>query len=142
MSKKGIVSLIFLSILLGGCTTNETKAKSQETSRSSLNDSSQKSSQSSKTSTSSTIQSKDSTDIVKEITQETQTNQEHSGIEQEKTLDDWKIKFEQTLYENYKVTVKNYVDNGDDTYGVFVKEIDTGDQPYVTVNSVTGNFHG
>ena len=67
-----------------------------------------------------------------------------SSIEntKEKLQSDWKTTFEQELKESYNVTVKKYEDLGDGLYGVYVNEIDTGDMPYVTVNSQTGNFHG
>ena len=55
---------------------------------------------------------------------------------------DWKTNFEKELKESYNVTVKKYEDLGNGLYGVYVNEIDTGDMPYVTVDSQTGNFHG
>lgn len=76
------------------------------------------------------------------VIQESLSSQEQITTEQETPIDDWKTVFEKNLYENYKVTVKNYVDYGNGYFGVFVNEVDTGDQAFVTVNSATGNFHG
>ncbi|MDN6641109.1 MAG: LysM domain-containing protein [Tetragenococcus sp.] len=62
--------------------------------------------------------------------------------EEQAQKEDWQIEFEQDLYEKYDVTVKEYEYLGDDLYGVYVNEQDTGDQYYVTVNSENGDFHG
>lgn len=67
---------------------------------------------------------------------------EEGVADQTESSADWKINFEKELKESYKVTVKRYEDFGDGLYGVYVNEIETGELPYVTVDSKTGNFHG
>ncbi|GGL58371.1 hypothetical protein [Sporolactobacillus putidus] len=54
----------------------------------------------------------------------------------------WVKTFEQNLYRGYHVTPSRYVYFGNGLWGVWVKEINTGQYPYVTVNQYTGNFHG
>ncbi len=62
--------------------------------------------------------------------------------EEQAQKEEWQLEFEQNLYDNYDVTVREYEDIGDGYYGVYVNEHDTGDQYYVTVDSETGDFHG
>ena len=62
---------------------------------------------------------------------------EETGVES----DDWKKKFEESLMENYGVTVDHYEDLGDGVYQVYVV-IDGKTVPYVTVDSKTGDYHG
>lgn len=54
----------------------------------------------------------------------------------------WVKSFEKILYKNYHVTPSRYVYIGKGYWEVWVKETDTGQYPYVTVNQYTGNFHG
>lgn len=54
----------------------------------------------------------------------------------------WVQTFEKNLYQNYHVTPSRYVYIGKGYWEVWVKETDTGQYPYVTVNQYTGNFHG
>lgn len=54
----------------------------------------------------------------------------------------WVKTFEQNLYHGYHVTPSRYVYIGRGYWEVWVKEINTGQYPYVTVNQYTGNFHG
>lgn len=55
---------------------------------------------------------------------------------------DWKEKFEKQLKEKYNVTPCQYKSIGNGYWNVWVKEIDTGNDPYVTVNQKNGEFHG
>lgn len=54
----------------------------------------------------------------------------------------WVTAFEAKLYAQYKVTTQKYEYIGNNSWKVWVNEYNTGNQPYVTVDSVTGNFHG
>ncbi|MGY3744461.1 hypothetical protein [Oenococcus kitaharae] len=54
----------------------------------------------------------------------------------------WVVTFERNLYNGYKVTPKYYKYYGNGLWEVWVKEINTQDYPYVTVDQYTGNFHG
>ena len=56
-------------------------------------------------------------------------------------MDAWKIAFEESLLENYQVTVDHYEDLGDGVYQAYVV-IDGKMVPYVTVDSKTGDYHG
>ncbi|MED4181772.1 ABC transporter ATP-binding protein [Priestia megaterium] len=51
-------------------------------------------------------------------------------------------KFEKDLYEGYHVTPSRYKSIGNGYWEVWVKETNTGDNAYVTVNQNTGDFHG
>lgn len=62
--------------------------------------------------------------------------------EEQAQKEEWQIEFEQSLYDNYGVTVSEYEDIGDGYYGVYVNEHDTGDLYYVTVDSNTGDYSG
>ena len=55
---------------------------------------------------------------------------------------EWVETFEKKLYEAYHVTPSRYEYIGNGNWEVWVKETDTGDMPYVTVNQNTGDFHG
>lgn len=55
---------------------------------------------------------------------------------------EWVETFKNTLYKEYQVTPSEFKFLGNDRWGVWVNEVDTGDNPYVTVNSETGDFHG
>jgi len=147
--KKILVSLICFSVLLSGCSTPKTKKSTERTSDNSTSQSSHKESTTLKTSATSSKSDTQINQSVESISnendiieQKSSSSQEQIIPEQETPIDDWKTTFEETLYKNYKVTVKNYVDYGDGYFGVFVNEVDTGDQAFVTVNSATGNFHG
>ncbi|MCA5014189.1 MULTISPECIES: hypothetical protein [unclassified Enterococcus] len=155
-----VVSMLCLSVLLGGCSNNGAKERVDESSSSSL--------QNTSTKESSTLQSSNNTvkqtsekesqlpqnvrpenssqvenaNAAQENNQSITTSTAPMESEQDTSTDDWKTTFENKLYENYQVTVKKYVDYGNGYFGVFVNEIDTGDNAYVTVNSATGNFHG
>ncbi|MFD1900980.1 hypothetical protein [Enterococcus termitis] len=152
-----ILRLVFLSVSLSGCSSKFGKEKSSVASSSS---STVKITKSSSSQTQESTHSNTSSSITKQsvnqdnnnrIDDSTQSTSEQNVVneaqlqptsEQDETNTDWKNKFENTLYENYKVTVKEYVDYGNGYFGVFVNEVDTGDNAYVTVNSATGNFHG
>ncbi|MET1248425.1 hypothetical protein ABWW58_06530 [Sporolactobacillus sp. STCC-11] len=54
----------------------------------------------------------------------------------------WVKKFEQDLYKGYHVTPSRYKYIGNGLWEVWVKEYNTGQNPYVTVDQYTGNFHG
>ncbi|MCO7127498.1 hypothetical protein NIE88_17205 [Sporolactobacillus shoreicorticis] len=54
----------------------------------------------------------------------------------------WVQKFEKDLYNGYHVTPSRYKFIGNGRWEVWVKEQDTGQNPYVTVNQYTGDFHG
>ncbi|MDQ6597723.1 hypothetical protein [Bacillus salipaludis] len=54
----------------------------------------------------------------------------------------WVDSFEKELYDGYHVTPSRYKNIGNGYWEVWVKEVDTGDNPYVTVNQNTGDFHG
>ncbi|WP_193437390.1 hypothetical protein [Sporolactobacillus pectinivorans] len=54
----------------------------------------------------------------------------------------WVKTFEKDLYRGYHVTPDRYVYIGRGYWEVWVKGINTGEYPYVTVNQYTGNFHG
>ncbi|MGG1397568.1 hypothetical protein ABE288_06990 [Bacillus salipaludis] len=54
----------------------------------------------------------------------------------------WVDTFEKELYEGYHVRPSRYKNIGNGYWEVWVKEVDTGDNPYVTVNQSTGEFHG
>lgn len=54
----------------------------------------------------------------------------------------WVKTFKEELYKNYHVTPSRYKYIGNGNWEVWVKEIDTGVNPYVTVNQNTGDFHG
>lgn len=54
----------------------------------------------------------------------------------------WVKTFEKNLYHGYHVTPSRYVYIGRGYWEVWVKETNTGQYPYVTVNQYTGNFHG
>jgi len=54
----------------------------------------------------------------------------------------WVDTFEKELYDAYHVTPIRYENIGNGNWEVWVKETDTGDNPYVTVNENTGDFHG
>lgn len=54
----------------------------------------------------------------------------------------WVEKFEKGLYKGYHATPSRYKYVGHGLWEVWVKEYNTGEQPYVTVNQYTGNFHG
>ncbi|MTD42008.1 hypothetical protein GIX45_25975 [Erwinia sp. CPCC 100877] len=136
--RKVVLTVLLLSILLSGCSSKISKDK--------VTKSSSSTSQSSiiKESTSQEIdQVKEKTSETQEFNQFEDANQaEESSVVQENNNDGWKKEFENKLYENFQVTVKEYVDYGNGYFGVFVNEVDTGDNAYVTVNSATGNFHG
>ncbi|AEH52094.1 hypothetical protein B4098_1227 [Heyndrickxia coagulans] len=46
------------------------------------------------------------------------------------------------MYKGYHVTPSRYKYIGNGNWEVWVKEVDTGENPYVTVNQKTGDFHG
>ncbi|NGY88637.1 hypothetical protein F6Y05_37230 [Bacillus megaterium] len=46
------------------------------------------------------------------------------------------------MYAGYHVTPSRYKNIGSGYWEVWVKEADTGENGYVTVNQNTGNFHG
>ncbi|GGE33317.1 hypothetical protein GCM10011391_09960 [Pullulanibacillus camelliae] len=50
--------------------------------------------------------------------------------------------FEDKLYKAYHMTPRRYKYIGNGNWEVWVKENDTGKNPYVTVNENTGDFHG
>jgi beta-lactamase class A len=54
----------------------------------------------------------------------------------------WVDTFEQLLYKGYHVTPSRYLFIGNGRWEVWVKEYDTGELPYVTVDQNTGDFHG
>jgi len=54
----------------------------------------------------------------------------------------WVDTFEKELYKGYRVTPSRYKNIGNGNWEVWVKEADTGNNPYVTVNQNTGDFHG
>lgn len=54
----------------------------------------------------------------------------------------WVKAFEQKLYAGYHATPNRYQYIGNGLWEVWVKEYNTGNLPYVTVNQYTGNFHG
>jgi len=54
----------------------------------------------------------------------------------------WVETFEKELYKGYHVTPSRYKSIGNGNWEVWVKEVDTGENPYVTVNQNTGDFHG
>ncbi|GGE51642.1 hypothetical protein GCM10011391_33040 [Pullulanibacillus camelliae] len=54
----------------------------------------------------------------------------------------WVGTFEKKLYKGYHVTPSRYKNIGNGQWEVWVKEINTGQNPYVTVNQKTGDFHG
>lgn len=54
----------------------------------------------------------------------------------------WVETFKKKLYDNYQVTPSKFKFIGNNRWEVWVNEVDTGDNPYVTVDSSTGNFHG
>ena len=60
---------------------------------------------------------------------------------EETDADEWKIEFEQSLFDNYGVVPDHYEDLGDGIYQVYV-EIDGNVIPYVAVDSATGDYHG
>jgi len=55
---------------------------------------------------------------------------------------DWKTTFEKELKESYNVTIKKYQNLGNGLYCIYINTIDTGNMPYTTVDSQTGNFYG
>lgn len=73
-----------------------------------------------------------------------QKKTKHEKKEPKNTDETWKPLFEQELYNMYQVTVEKYVFAGNfnehDYYGVYVNELETGVQPYVTVDAETGSF--
>lgn len=54
----------------------------------------------------------------------------------------WVKTFEEDLYKDYHATPTRYKYIGNGNWEVWVKEYDTGQNPYVTVNQYTGKFHG
>lgn len=54
----------------------------------------------------------------------------------------WVDAFEKKLYEGYHVTPSRYKNIGNGNWEVWVNEVNTGKNPYVTVNQNTGDFHG
>ncbi len=54
----------------------------------------------------------------------------------------WVDTFEKELYETYHVTPSRYKSIGNGLWEVWVKEYDTGENPYVTVDQNSGDFHG
>lgn len=54
----------------------------------------------------------------------------------------WVDTFEKNLYDGYRATPSRYKYIGDGLWEVWVNEHPTGEQPYVTVNQHTGDFHG
>lgn len=54
----------------------------------------------------------------------------------------WVTTFEKELYKGYHVTPSHYKYIGNGNWEVWVKEVNTGEYPYVTVNQKTGDFHG
>jgi LysM repeat protein len=60
--------------------------------------------------------------------------------EQQAQKEEWQWVFEQELFDTYGVTVSEYEDLGDGIYGVYVAEFGTQGDPYVTVDSQTGEI--
>lgn len=71
---------------------------------------------------------------TKQSTGDSSNNTEPTG--------EWVETFKKKLYDNYQVTPSKFKFIGNNRWEVWVNEIDTGDNPYVTVDSSTGNFHG
>jgi hypothetical protein len=67
---------------------------------------------------------------------------ETTGQDTNQPQGDWVKNFEKQLYNGYHVTPSRYKYIGNGSWEVWVKEYDTGELPYVTVNQNTGNFHG
>ncbi|URZ86662.1 hypothetical protein [Floricoccus penangensis] len=65
------------------------------------------------------------------------------GTKVDRPNGDWVATFEKNLKDKYGATPKYYVYYGDGYWEVWVNEYDVGENnPYVTVNQNTGDFHG
>ena len=60
---------------------------------------------------------------------------------QEVETEDWKNNLTQSLFDNYGVIPKYYVDLGNGIYQVYC-EVGGEVVPFVTVDSATGDYHG
>ena len=75
-------------------------------------------------------------------TQETACEETGATIPtQEVETEDWKNNLTQSLFDNYGVIPKYYVDLGNGMYQVYC-EVGGEVVPFVTVDSATGDYHG
>jgi len=141
---KGVLKLkIFIPTILSAILLFSLSACNSSSGGSTTKNQASTISNSSDTSNKNTHSNNDFTTTNKNGTTNKETSSAHTGNQAtNQPTGAWVKTFEKELYNGYHVTPSHYKYIGNGNWEVWVKEVDTDQNPYVTVNQNTGDFHG